>query len=137
MNGDSLIDTSIAAFVSWASTNVSGSALIATETNEASRYGILRLNKDGFVEAFDEKPEYGAQGWINAGVYWLDASALQLIASIGRGSLEQEILPRLPPGHLAAYCSSGRFIDIGTPESLACAARWPTEVGERCGDQCA
>jgi mannose-1-phosphate guanylyltransferase len=135
INGDSLIDTNIADFIDWAESSTTGSALIATKVSEARRYGTLRLAEDGLVEAFDEKPPDNGPAWINAGVYWLDATVLQLIDSIGRGSLERSVLSELPPDRLAAYCSRGRFIDIGTPESLALADRWPLEAVEPLREQ--
>ena len=137
MNGDSLINTDIAAFVDWASVNSTGSALVATKAHEAQRFGVLRLAENGLVESFDEKPKDCGHAWINAGVYWLDATVLQLIASIGRGSLEHEVLSKLHPGQLSAYRSSERFIDIGTPESLARAARWPAVPPAQLRDECA
>ncbi len=134
MNGDSLIDANIADFIAWAGANAAGSALVAARANEASRYGVLRLAENGLVESFDEKPEDCEQAWVNAGIYWLDAKVLQTITSIGQGSLEHEVLSKLPIGLLTAYCCSERFIDIGTPESLSLAARWSTESAERFGD---
>jgi len=133
MNGDSLVHTDIGAFVAWASANAPGSALIATEIEQADRYGILRLADNGRVESFNEKPKECTRAWINAGTYWLDCEALGMIAAAGRGSLERDILTKLAPGHLTAYRSSDPFIDIGTPESLARAVQWPIDTVKRHG----
>jgi len=134
MNGDSLIDDDLGAFVSWAKTKLPGSALVATSVGEASRYGVLSLGHNDVIEAFNEKPDTCGQAWINAGVYYFDSLALGLIASIGRGSLEHDVFPQLPAGHLRAYRSSARFIDIGTPESFVNAAQWPSRMTEGSGE---
>jgi NDP-sugar pyrophosphorylase family protein len=130
LNGDSLIDADLADFVAWAIAEANDSALIATPIDRADRYGALLLAKGGAIEAFYEKQEEGA-AWINAGVYWFGPLALNMIAALGRGSLEREILPRLPIGSICAYRSAASFIDIGTPESFARAARWPLEAMNR------
>lgn len=128
MNGDSLIETDLNAFVSWATINAIGAGLVATRVEQAGRYGLLGLDDHDVVETFDEKPRGDEPGWINAGVYWLDTTSLRMITSKGRGSLERDILPKLPVGRLRAFRSSGRFIDIGTPDSFVRAARWPTNT---------
>lgn len=125
MNGDSLIDAEIDAFVNWTTTNKIEAGLIAAHVEEAGRYGVLGLDDDDVIETFTEKPKVDGSAWINAGVYWLSAAPLSMIASLGRGSLEHDVLPKLPAGRLRAYRSSAPFIDIGTPESLAEAAQMP------------
>jgi mannose-1-phosphate guanylyltransferase len=47
---------------------------------------------------------------------------LDEIAAGGARSLEQEVFARLSAGSLAALSGRYRFIDIGTPDSLARAA---------------
>lgn len=131
MNGDSLIDAEIGAFVSWSIVKRIEAALIAAHVEEASRYGVLGLDDDDVIETFAEKPKVNGSAWINAGVYWLGAAPLRMIASLGRGSLERDVLPKLPAGCLRAYRSTAPFIDIGTPESLADAARRPVVSMDR------
>ena len=59
---------------------------------------------------------------INAGVYLLSAGLLDDIAAGEAASIERDVFERLPSGSLAAFAGRFRFIDIGTPESLARAA---------------
>lgn len=136
MNGDSLLYADTAAFVAWARANAPGSALIATKIDRADRYGVLRLAENGCVESFDEKPKGSSSAWINAGTYWLDCNALAMIESQGQGSLERDILPKIPVGQLTAFRSAEPFIDIGTPESFDRASQWPIESAERHGFRC-
>lgn len=45
------------------------------------------------------------------------------IASLAKGSLERDILEKMPAGTIHAFLTDGRFLDIGTPETLALAAQ--------------
>jgi NDP-sugar pyrophosphorylase family protein len=49
----------------------------------------------------------------------IDKPVLERIASIERGSLERDVLERLPRSVIRAHQTDGKFLDIGTPESLA------------------
>ena len=82
------------------------------------RYGKVLFAKDGRLSAFEEKGSDTGPGWINAGIYIMKKS---LVASMPAGiafSLEREFFPRLLNKGLCGFCSNGRFIDIGTPQSL-------------------
>jgi NDP-sugar pyrophosphorylase family protein len=85
--------------------------------DDGARYGSVEL-ADGRVARFLEKRPDAGPGWINAGVYVLEAHAL---ARYRRGqpfSLERDVFPALA-GRIGAYLCTGPFADIGTPESLA------------------
>ena len=77
------------------------------------------------VTAFREKSANAAAGWINAGIYLLEPEFLESIPASGAVSLEREVFPRwVAAGRLYGFCGTGRFIDIGTPESYAEAGRF-------------
>jgi len=119
MNGDSYIEVDLSAYVSWFFQKKCRAALLLTKVPDAARYGRVILNEDEDVVAFKEKQEGSGAGWINAGVYLIERS---LIASIPTGipySLEREFFPALAGKGLLGFCTEGRFIDIGTPESYA------------------
>jgi NDP-sugar pyrophosphorylase family protein len=72
---------------------------------------------------FEEKnATRSAPSWINAGVYLFDRTILAGIAKLSYGSLERDVLEVMLPGSIHAYQTEGRFLDIGTPESLDQAA---------------
>ena len=74
----------------------------------------------GFVE---KDAAFHGRALINAGVYLLSGGLLDDIAAGDAASIERDVFERLPSGSLAAFAGRFRFIDIGTPESLAHAAR--------------
>lgn len=94
-----------------------GNALLAVRVDDRSRYGSLEVDADGQLRALLEKGREGP-GLINAGVYAFTCETFAS-AAVGACSMEQELLPELltrKPVNVIEY--SGRFIDIGTPESL-------------------
>lgn len=95
-----------------------GYAIVGVSVEDRSRYGSLTVDEGGFLSGFQEKGVAGA-GVINAGVYVFAAAAFSANAVI-TCSLETDLLPPLlshTPVSVVKY--TGRFIDIGTPESLA------------------
>ncbi len=96
-----------------------GAATIAlTPVEDPSRYGVVVCDPDGRVEAFVEKPPAAEapSRWINAGMYVLDPSVLDLIPEGRPASIEREIFPALVhEGLLYAVANDGFWIDAGTP----------------------
>ena len=82
---------------------------------DASRYGALDIVGDR-VRGFSEKGRSGP-GWINAGVYLLGPRLREFLPRRDPFSFEHDLLGRhvdaIDP---LAFRSTGRFIDIGTPE---------------------
>lgn len=117
MNGDTFLDADLRAFV--ASHRLSGAeaSVLCVEVEDAARYGRVDIAADGHVVRFAEKAP--GRGTVNAGVYLFSAAFLDRIAASDAVSLERDVLETLPSGTLHAVVVQGRFIDIGTPESLA------------------
>jgi NDP-sugar pyrophosphorylase family protein len=97
-----------------------------TEVPDAQRYGQVRIDADGAVVSFVEKGVGNAAGLINAGMYLLTRSVLCSIPANDVVSLERETFPAWIGHGLYGYRSTGRFLDIGTPESYALAAQFFT-----------
>lgn len=124
-NGDSLAEVDLPAFLGAFLASGAPAGLVAVGVPDASRYGRLELSAEGRVLRFAEKdPAFAGPAPINGGVYLLRRGLLseRLPPAGAPGSLERELLQRLPPGAALAFPGSGRFVDIGTPESLAAAA---------------
>ena len=123
MNGDSFTDADLCAFVDHHSAaNARGSVLCA-EVDDAGRYGRVEIDQGGYIHGFVEKDAaFHGRALINAGVYLLSGGLLDDIAAGEAASIERDVFERLPSGSLAAFAGRFRFIDIGTPESLAQAA---------------
>jgi D-glycero-alpha-D-manno-heptose 1-phosphate guanylyltransferase len=124
MNGDSYIDANLRQY--WAHYRGSGNkgGLLLTRVADIARYGSVTLDERGRVVSFEEKGAQNGPGLINAGVYLLSKELLMTIQTGRRVSLEQEMLPRWTSGGLTAYEGSGRFLDIGLPETYALAEQF-------------
>ena len=82
---------------------------------DVSRYGRLTLQCARVVE-FREQPGDGA-GYVNAGLYLMDADLLSGEPDGQPFSFEQDVLrPRIAELRPPAIEFAGRFIDIGVPE---------------------
>jgi NDP-sugar pyrophosphorylase family protein len=120
MNGDTLAEVDLAAFLRAYRAAGAGMALVSAAVDAPGRYGNLEIDGAGRVTRFREKSDTGAPPyWISAGIYLLSRAALDEIAALGRGSLERDVFERRPAGSLLAFRIAGRFLDIGTPETLA------------------
>jgi len=124
MNGDSFCEADLPAFVSWHLAQKAPLSLLLTRVSDTGRYGRVRTDASGRVTRFDEKDGTAGPGWINAGIYLLNRSALMTIPDSRPVSLEREIFPAWIGRGLYGYRSRGRFLDIGTPESYAAAAEF-------------
>jgi NDP-sugar pyrophosphorylase family protein len=122
MNGDSFTDADLCAFVDYHTASEATGSILCAEVSDAGRYGRVEIDQRGRIAGFVEKDAaFHGSALINAGIYLLSPALLDDIARSDAASLERDIFQRLPPGSLAAFTGRFRFIDIGTPESLAAA----------------
>jgi NDP-sugar pyrophosphorylase family protein len=105
--------------------------LLLNKILDAKRYGQVRVNAKGRVLSFDEKSDNGGSGWINAGIYLLSRRLLRTIPTSRAISLEREMFPAWIGQGLYGYHSTGRFLDIGTPESYYHAEQFFTPIARR------
>jgi NDP-sugar pyrophosphorylase family protein len=128
LNGDSCCEVDLAELWRWHATRGANATLCLVHVPDARRFGRVAVNEHGGIEGFVEKGEAREAGWINAGVYVLSHSVLEVIPP-GRGvSLERQILPAWIGRGLWGMRVAGRFIDIGTAESYRAAQAleaWP------------
>jgi mannose-1-phosphate guanylyltransferase len=126
INGDSLVDVDLAALVAAHRAASAEASIVAARVADGRRFGKLVIRPDGRIEAFREKTPQDPRraGWINAGVYAFSATALDRVRALGGGSLERDFFAACPPGSLLAFRTTGRFLDIGTPDALADAEAW-------------
>jgi NDP-sugar pyrophosphorylase family protein len=119
MNGDSFCDTDLQAFWTWHAAQGAEATLLLHETVDTRRYGRVRVNVAGRVLSFDEKSDSDGACWMNAGIYVLSRRLLRTIPTGREVSLEREMFPAWIEHGLYGYRSTGRFLDIGTPEAYA------------------
>lgn len=124
MNGDSYFDMDLRVFWEWYCERKTHAALSLTEVPDTKRYGRVHLEENGRILKFEEKKEAGGPGWINAGIYLFECSLLENIPSGRPVSMEKEMFPSWISTGLYGFRSSGKFIDIGTPDSYRLAERF-------------
>lgn len=89
---------------------------------DVSRYGKVTI-EEGMIQKFEEKKENAGSGWINAGIYKLNADLFR--EKNGEFSMEKEIFPKLAIENvLRAIPLDTEFIDIGIPEDYKRFQNW-------------
>jgi NDP-sugar pyrophosphorylase family protein len=117
LNGDSYCRFDFPNFLKTHQIRCAKASLILVRAEDCSRYGTVKINKDGKVLAFSEKSSRRHEGFINTGIYLLDRKVVEEIQEGKMVSLEKEVFPKLIGKGLYGVLSEGPFIDIGTPES--------------------
>ncbi|MXZ76825.1 MAG: NDP-sugar synthase [Acidimicrobiia bacterium] len=121
VNGDVISDFPLVDLVDAHRGNGAAATIALTPVEDPSRYGVVVCDSDGKVQAFVEKPpaDETPSQWINAGMYVLDPSVLDLIPENRPTSIERETFPALvQKGSLYAVARDGFWIDAGTPEAF-------------------
>ena len=142
LNGDSLREADLEELLRFHRSTRARATILLTPVADPSRYGLVRVEADGRVASFLEKPrpEEIDTDLINAGMYVLEPDVLALVPPGRSVSIEREVFPRLAEeGSVYALALPGYFLDVGTPESYLQAHRdvlertFRTEVGEALG----
>ncbi|HEY7160503.1 MAG TPA: nucleotidyltransferase family protein [Acidobacteriota bacterium] len=118
MNGDSYINIDLNDFLQWHLSHHFKGSIVLKRMPKPMRYGTVEINPQEIVKNFSEKTDQKDPGWINAGVYLFHKSLLKSLPRDQFLSLERQVLPFWLKHKLGGYRSNGKFIDIGTPESL-------------------
>jgi mannose-1-phosphate guanylyltransferase len=122
INGDTIVGTDLNAFLSAHHDSRATASILCARVADAGRYGRVEIDSRQRVVRFEEKnPAASQQAWINAGFYLFGQKALQKFANLTKGSLERDVLEKMPAGTIHAFLTTGSFLDIGTPETLALA----------------
>lgn len=121
LNGDSWCFSNLDSFLQWHLSRHSRASVLLTQVNDCSRFGSVEVDGTSKIRRFVEKPPRAGPGWINAGVYLIDRMHIAGIEPGRPASMECDLFPSMIDKGLYGYRTSGRFIDIGTPESFASA----------------
>ena len=129
LNGDVLTDLDLTALLAAApavplpgmtgqrNSRAAAPATIALHpVEDSSAYGLVSVDGEGAVTEFVEKTGEEVPGEINAGMYVLERSVLDLIPPGENVSIERDVFPRLVGEGLRALRLDGYWMDIGTPE---------------------
>jgi NDP-sugar pyrophosphorylase family protein len=120
LNGDVLTDVDLPAVVERHRASGARATLVLTPVANPSAYGLVETDPTGRVLRFIEKPQPSqiTTDTINAGIYVLDTSSLDLMPAGVNVSIERMFFPGLLErgDHVGAFVHRGYWIDIGTPE---------------------
>jgi NDP-sugar pyrophosphorylase family protein len=123
MNGDSYVDFDLDSLTTEHRQHRASVTMVVVHVNDTARFGSVDFDPEGYrVLGFSEKRGDHRPGFINAGCYLLARRAFER-SKVRKASFERDVLP----GQLQstyAHVVSGRFIDIGTPESYALASEY-------------
>ncbi len=131
MNGDSYCNADLEQLWNSHLARNAIATIQLTRVPDTSRYGRVVLNDDGSVRSFEEKGSGSGPGFINAGIYCLNRSSLIGVTMGEMVSLERQVFPQLIGKGLFGVEGSGRFLDIGTPESYEEAEKFFSELESR------
>jgi D-glycero-alpha-D-manno-heptose 1-phosphate guanylyltransferase len=124
VNGDTFVEIDIDDLLEFHIQNNAMITIVLKETDNAARYGIVRIDHDSHIIFFGEKEVDNFQGLINAGVYVINKKLFDNIEADKVLSFEKEILPGLIGSNIFGYITCGRFIDIGVPETYIMAQEY-------------
>ncbi len=125
LNGDTLFEVDMAALSSFHLQSSALCTLGLKPMKQFDRYGAVETDDHGQITRFREKQFYKS-GWINGGVYLLNAKTFLQTGMPEKFSFEKDFLEtNCNKGILYGLPQDGYFIDIGIPEDFA---RAQTEI---------
>jgi NDP-sugar pyrophosphorylase family protein len=128
-NGDILTDVDVSALIARHNKTKAEATIMLTPVEDPSAYGLVETAKDGSVKRFLEKPSPDQLAdlnfnTINAGVYILEPSVLELIPEGENCSFEYDVFPnllRLKRRFYSYILDNNYWRDIGNPASYLAA----------------
>jgi mannose-1-phosphate guanylyltransferase len=116
LNGDVLTDLDLGALMRAHDERGASATLGLYPVEDSSAYGLVSSGAEGEVLEFLEKTGKQVPGEVNAGMYVLERSVLDLIPPGEEVSIERDVFPRLVGRGLRGLRLDGYWMDIGTPE---------------------
>lgn len=116
LNGDVLTDLALSELLRAHEERRAAATIGLHPVEDSSAFGLVHSGEGGEVLQFLEKTGERRPGEVNAGMYVLERSVLDLIPPGGSVSIEREVFPRLVGEGLHGVLLDGYWVDIGTPE---------------------
>jgi len=128
LNGDIITDLDLSELIAFHNAKASAATLALTPVKDPTRYGVVQTDEDSRIKGFVEKPKPdqldGLSNMINAGIYILEPSILDLIERDTNRSFEYHVFPEILARGLPFFgyeMSDNYWLDIGTPETYLAA----------------
>jgi NDP-sugar pyrophosphorylase family protein len=112
ISGDAVTDIDIKEMYEFHKDKGALITLACKELEDVTGMGVLKVDEDGKVIEFMEKPEHTEEKLVNTGIYIMEKRALELIPD-GFYDFGRNLLPSLQSG-LYAYETHNFWSDIGT-----------------------
>jgi D-glycero-alpha-D-manno-heptose 1-phosphate guanylyltransferase len=128
LNGDSYVQVDVNELINYHISRNASFTMVLKKLNDTSRYGSVSIDEQNRILSFKEKMTANHTGLVNAGVYLIDRNLFDSIDKDCEISFEQQILPDLIRGNAYGYITSGKFIDIGIPETYRAAQDYLTGI---------
>ncbi len=116
LNGDVLTDLDLSALLGAHAERGASATLGLHPVEDSSAFGLVHSGAEGAVLEFLEKTGESVPGEVNAGMYVLERSVLDLIPPDEEVSIERDVFPRLVGKGLHGLRLDGYWMDIGTPD---------------------
>jgi len=114
-SGDIIEDINLYALMHKHITSGSKITMAVVEVEDSRQYGVVEVDGWGKVISFTEKPPFGGRGLVNAGIYVVDKSILNIVPKDVKMDFAKDLLPVLVTrGELSAYIHDGYWQDLGT-----------------------
>lgn len=119
MNGDSYLEVDFVELFSYHCRWDSQVTMALTKVDDGSQFGQVEIDPFGEIVRFEEKvPGQGGTSWVNAGKYFIRMDIINKLPPTYPLSLERDVFPAMVGRKFFGYKTKGKFIDIGTPETL-------------------
>ena len=116
LNGDVLTDLDLGALRHAHGEGGRAATIGLHPVEDSAVFGLVQRGEDDAVLEFLEKTGERCPGEVNAGMYLLERSVLDLIPAGEKVSIERDVFPRLVGEGLHGLLLDGYWMDIGTPE---------------------
>lgn len=116
LNGDVLTDLDLGALLRAHEEWGAAATIGLHPVEDSSAFGLVERGDRGEVLAFLEKTGERRPGEVNAGMYVLERTVLDLIPPGENVSIERDVFPRLVGDGLHSLRLDGYWVDIGTPQ---------------------
>jgi len=122
MSGDTVLDVDLKSIYRAHTESGADVTMAVTEVEDPTEYGVVQTDSDGFVMRFQEKPrkEEAFSRLINAGIYVINADAMELVPEGEQFDFSKNLFPELlrKGRSIATHRIGGIWLDIGRPADL-------------------